>query len=77
MHFLETVELMLGARHSSLHRCTPRRTEEENRVICEAKAILMERNGMTEQQAHRFIQKRSMALGQKMTDVALFILNGW
>ena len=46
-------------------------------MICEAKTILMERNGMTEQQAHRFIQKRSMTLGQKMADVALSILNGW
>lgn len=77
LHFLETVELMLGTRHGSLGRRPPRRTDEEDRMICEAKTILMERNGMTEQQAHRFIQKRSMTLSQKMADVALSILNGW
>lgn len=30
------------------------------KIVEEAKIILMERNGMTEPQAHRFIQKRSM-----------------
>ena len=77
LHFLETVELMLGTRHGSLGPRPPRRTDEEDRMICEAKTNLMERNGMTEQQAHRFIQKRSMTLSQKMADVALSILNGW
>lgn len=38
----------------------PRRNEEEEQVIREAKALLMERNQMTEDQAHRWIQKKSM-----------------
>ena len=37
----------------------PRRNEEEEQVIREAKALLMERNQMTEDQAHRWIQKRA------------------
>ena len=47
-----------------------RRGMEEQRLIAQAKAVLMDRHGMTEEQAHRFLQKQSMDNGAKLTDTA-------
>lgn len=47
----------------------PRRTADEEALVGEAKAILM-RAGMTEAQAHRFLQKRSMESGERLANVA-------
>ena len=52
----------------------PRRNEEEERIIREAKALLMDRNQMTEEQAHRWIQKKSMDTGAKLVQTARVIL---
>ena len=51
-----------------------RRGGEEQRLITQAKAVLMERHGMTEAQAHRFLQKQSMDNGAKLTDTARLVL---
>lgn len=50
------------------------RSEEEKALIERAKRLLMEKNFMTEEQAHRFIQKRSMDTGARFVDTAKFIL---
>lgn len=52
------------------------RTENEKKLIANAKALLMERNNMTEPDAHRFMQKKSMDSGEAMVEVARKILNG-
>lgn len=54
----------------------PERTDNDKQLISEAKALLMERGNMTEDQAHRFIQRVSMNNGSKMTDTARGILAG-
>ena len=51
------------------------RTPEEEKLINKAKLFLMEAYHMTEQQAHRFIQKRSMDMGARVVDTARTILN--
>ena len=51
-----------------------RRGGEEQRLIAQAKAVLMDRHGMTEEQAHRFLQKQSMDNGAKLTDTARLVL---
>jgi response regulator NasT len=51
------------------------RSAEEKAIINEAKALLMDRNNMTEDQAHRFIQKTSMDSGLGMVDTARIILD--
>ena len=51
-----------------------KRSEEERRLIAQAKAVLMDRHGMTEEQAHRFLQKQSMDNGAKLTDTARLVL---
>ncbi|SHO50934.1 ANTAR domain-containing response regulator [Anaerocolumna xylanovorans] len=50
------------------------RTEEEKAIISKAKLVLMERNNMTEEEAHRYIQKNSMDSGTNMVEMAEMIL---
>ena len=50
------------------------RGEEERRLIAQAKEVLMDRHGMTEEQAHRFLQKQSMDNGAKLIDTARLVL---
>ena len=40
-----------------------------------AKAVLMERNGFSEEEAHRYIQKRSMDNGTGLVETAQMILS--
>jgi hypothetical protein len=54
-----------------------KRTPEEIKLIEDAKALLMSRNNLTEEQAHRFLQKKSMDNGTKLTDTAMVILERW
>jgi len=48
----------------------PQRSEEEKKLIEEAKSLLMERNGMTEEEAHHYLQKTSMDSGTNMVETA-------
>lgn len=50
------------------------RTQEERALIEQAKGVLMDRHGMTEEQAHRFLQKESMNHGARLTDTARLVL---
>ena len=50
------------------------RSEEEQKTIDRAKALLMERNGLTEAEAHRYIQKSSMDNGTGVVETAYMIL---
>ena len=51
------------------------RNQEEVAVIAKAKALLMERNHMTEEEAHRYIQKHSMDNGTNMVETAQMVLS--
>lgn len=42
-------------------------------LITEAKALLMERNHMTEEEAHRYLQKTSMDNGTSLVETAEMI----
>ena len=50
------------------------RSGEDQALIEQAKAALMEREAMTEEQAHRFLQKKSMDSGVKIAHTAREIL---
>lgn len=50
------------------------RSKEEKQLIEKAKKILMERNHMTEEEAHRYIQKTSMDSGNGLAETAQMIL---
>ncbi len=51
-----------------------RRTEQEKKTIGDAKALLMSRDNMTEEEAHRYIQKISMDSGNNLVETAEMIL---
>ncbi len=51
------------------------RSEADKAIISKAKLVLMERNNMTEEEAHRYIQKNSMDSGTNMVEMAEMILS--
>lgn len=51
------------------------RSEQDRNLIRNAKRLLMERNGMTEEEAHRYIQKCSMDSGTNMVETAQMIIS--
>lgn len=74
---LSTVETMAGffeRRIRKKKKAPPRRSSEEQKIIDEAKALLMDRNGMTEPEAFRYIQKSSMDTGRSMVESAQMVL---
>ncbi len=75
---LQTVEMMdyTITRRRKKQRAKPKeRTDEELALINEAKALLMERNNLTEEEAHRYMQKRSMDNGTGLIETAQMILS--
>ena len=50
------------------------RNEGDRKVIDEAKAMLMTKNHMTEEEAHRYIQKCSMDSGNNLVETAQMLL---
>ncbi len=71
---VETVKMLLrlGRRFEKFVR--PQRSEEERLVILEAKVLLMDRHGMSEEQAHRLLQNQSMDSGGKLVETAKAVL---
>lgn len=53
----------------------PKRSEEERQMLQKAKEVLMVRNNMTEEEAHRYIQKSSMDSGTGLVETAQMILS--
>ncbi len=75
---LETVGMMEGdlVRRKKRRRQERRqRSAEEQEDIARAKALLMERNNLSEEEAHRYIQKRSMDNGTGLAETAQMILS--
>ena len=75
---LQTVEMMdytITRRRKKQREKPKQRSKDEQEMIAEAKALLMERNNMTEEEAHRYIQKRSMDNGTGLTETAQMILS--
>ena len=50
------------------------RNEEEKQVINRAKTMLMQREHMTEAEAHRYLQKCSMESGSNLVETAHMLL---
>lgn len=66
--------LQFARRRVSRYPVPGHRSEEENQLVAQAKAVLMDRHGMTEEQAHRFLQKESMDHGAKLAETARIVL---
>ena len=50
------------------------RSEDEKRIIENAKDLLISRNHMTEEEAHRYLQRTSMENGTSMKETAEMVL---
>lgn len=74
---VNTVELMCQAQVKRKRRIRQpaKRSEEDTQVILKAKELLMDRNNMTETEAHRYIQKRSMDNGTNMVETAWMVIS--
>ena len=74
---INTVDMMVQGieRRRRKLRSKPReRNAEEVRLIKDAKEVLMNRNHMSEEEAHRYIQKCSMDSGTNMVETAQMVL---
>lgn len=75
---LQTVAMMaeVFARKKKKRRQKPKtRSVEEKRRIDQAKTLLMERNHFSEEEAHRYLQKRSMENGTSLIETAQMIVS--
>lgn len=71
---LDTVNMMEYALDKRKKKKRPR-SPRERAVIERAKALLMERNHMTEEEAHRYVQKCSMDSGNSIVETAQMIIS--
>lgn len=51
------------------------RSAQEKRMVAEAKALLMERNHLSEEEAHRYLQKHSMDNSTSLSETAQMVLS--
>ncbi len=74
---VNTVHMMLEAnrrKHRKARLAPKVRSEEEMRLIRQAKGLLIDRNGMTEEDAHKYMQKCSMDSGTGLVETAQMII---
>lgn len=73
---VNTAEMVLGQlKRRARRKKKPKvRNEREENYVRNAKLLLMERNHLTEEEAHRYIQKSSMNNGTSMVETAQMIL---
>ena len=72
-NLINTIEFMQASiiRRQKKKKKIPKiRSEKEQKIIDEAKKLLMERNSMTEDEAHRYMQKCSMDSGTNLVETA-------
>ena len=72
--FFATLDMLCRREARRPRHPQPQRDEEELRLIRRAKELLMEVNRMSEAEAQRFLQKRSMDTGAKLADTARLVL---
>lgn len=74
---IATLGMMIGRRERAKKKARlqpKKRTPEEIALLDRAKAVLMERNHMSEAEAHRYIQKCSMDSGTGLIESAQMVL---
>ena len=75
LNTLQMIYLNMTRRRKKEKAKPKQRSEEEKAIITKAKLLLMDRNNMTEEEAHRYIQKNSMDSGTNMVEMAEMILS--
>lgn len=75
---VETVNLMYDKLYRQMKRQKSKptvRTDEEKQVIAHAKQMLMTQRGMTEDEAHKYLQKKSMDNGTNLVETSHMVLD--
>ena len=71
---LDMVLHQIERRKKKRRAMPPQRSDQDRKDILEAKQLLMERNHMTEEEAHRYLQKTSMDSGTNLVETAQMLL---
>lgn len=71
---VSTVRLLIQFGHRVERLLHSRRSTLDQELVERAKSLLMERKGLSEEEAHRLIQKRSMDTGARLVQTARRIL---
>lgn len=71
---IEMIQQMQYRRRRKKRETGKTRSDKDRQIINQAKAILIERNHMTEEEAHKYVQKTSMESGTDMVETARMIL---
>ena len=75
---INTMEMMLQTldrRRKKRKKELKNRNPEQQALIKQAKELLMARNNMSEEEAHRYLQKSSMDSGTNMVETAEMVLS--
>ncbi len=75
LHTVEMMDYRVTRRRKKLKNRPKERTPEELQLIQKAKELLMERNRLTEEEAHQYIQRRSMENGTGLVEIAQMIIS--
>lgn len=74
---LDTLNMMTyqRAQRKKKEKAKPKlRSEEDTSILSKAKQVLMDRNNMNEEEAHRYLQKNSMDTGTDLIEMAEMVL---
>lgn len=74
MEFLDTVRMLAATESERAHSRKTVRTEEEETLLHDAKARLMERHPISEREAYKLLQRRAMESGMRILEVARLVL---
>ena len=75
---MNTIEMMLtdiDRRRRKRKKQLKNRDPKQKETVRKAKELLMARNNMTEEEAHRYLQKSSMDSGTNMVETAEMVLS--
>jgi len=76
--FVDTIDMMSARllRERRKRRINPKmRSESDRLVIDKAKSLLMNRNTMSEEEAHKYLQKCSMENGSNLVETAQMVIS--
>ena len=74
---VNTVGMMtddIARRRKKKEQLPQKRSAQEELLVKEAKEVLMDRNNMSEEEAHRYLQKSSMESGTSLVETAQMVL---
>lgn len=69
-----SVNMLIQMDRMCAARAVPKRSPEDQALITKAKELLMDRNGLSEAAAHRYLQRRSMETCAHMEQTAKIII---